>query len=87
MPQLADIIILAVLAVEIAPSEEDSAGSLVASQWILFPEVRTETGHYCTRPGLAGPQLCVAIYVALPATEVAVMEVFAGDLRALLQFT
>ena len=83
--QLADVVVLAELAVEVAPGEEDGAGATPPSQWVLFPQVGVVTGDDGPHAGLTRTGTLVAVHAALPAAEVAGVQALVGGLHAPLQ--
>ncbi len=68
---LADVVILAELAAQVAPREEDRAGPAAPGERRLFAHVGERAGDRCPRPGAADPQPLGAVDAALPGAEVA----------------
>src|SRR4030042_5395029 len=56
-PRLADLIVLAELAVQVAVGEQDGPRAMLAYERILFPEVTVVAGDHCLVSGAAGSAL------------------------------
>jgi hypothetical protein len=82
-PALADIIVLTVLAAEVAPREEDGAGSVGATQGILLPKMGAIAGDPGANPGVARSARLGAINIALAAAEVTPVQALIGDFHTL----
>jgi hypothetical protein len=74
---LTDIIVLAVLTVEIARCEENRSRAMPAPQGVFLPQVGAETAYSGPLPGTADSNFSsAAVNVTLPGTDITHGEMF-----------
>src|SRR6185369_6441096 len=87
-PQVADVVVLAIDALQVAVGEEDGAAAAPPHQRPLLPEVGTVTGDHGERPHLADPfRPGRAVDVAVPGAEGAVRKNLPGGFDPLGKLT
>jgi hypothetical protein len=76
---VADVVILAKIAQQVAMGEKYRAGTVSANQGLFFPEMRVIAGNHGGSPCLAYSRLAgQAIHLALPGTQHARFQEFEG---------
>ena len=74
-PPVADLVVLAKNAVQVAVGEKDGAGPLAAHQGVFLAEMGPIRRHHGLIPGAAQPQLPVMpVHQAVPGTEIALAQ-------------